>query len=38
MHLIPVTQIGHAGTRGRAFYDRKLADGKTPTTPSGASL
>ncbi len=30
MHLIPVTQIGHAGTRGRAFYDRKLADGKTP--------
>ncbi|HEV2809437.1 MAG TPA: IS110 family transposase, partial [Acidimicrobiales bacterium] len=30
MHLIAVTQIGHAGTPGRVFYDRKLAEGKTP--------
>ncbi|MBW3549109.1 MAG: transposase, partial [Actinobacteria bacterium] len=30
MHLIAVTQIGHAGTPGRAFYERKLAEGKTP--------
>jgi transposase len=30
MHLIAVTQIAHAGTPGRAFYERKLAEGKTP--------
>ena len=30
MHLIAVTQIGHAGAPGRAFYERKLAEGKTP--------
>lgn len=29
MHLIAVTQIGHAGTPGRAFYERKLVEGKT---------
>ena len=28
MHLIAVTQIAHA-TPGRAYYDRKLAEGKT---------
>lgn len=30
MHLIAVTQIGHAGTPGRVLYERKLAEGKTP--------
>lgn len=30
MHLIAVTQIAHAGTPGRAFYERKRAEGKTP--------
>ncbi|MBW3612198.1 MAG: transposase [Actinobacteria bacterium] len=29
MHLIAVTQIRNAGTPGRVFYDRKLAEGKT---------
>ncbi len=33
MHLIAVTQIGHAGTPGRVFYERKLAEGKTPKRP-----
>jgi transposase len=28
MHLIAVTQIAH-DTPGRAYYDRKLAEGKT---------
>lgn len=29
MHLIAVTQIRNAGTPGRVYYDRKLAEGKT---------
>ena len=29
MHLIAVTQIRNAGTPGRVFYERKLAEGKT---------
>lgn len=29
MHLIAVTQIRNAGTPGRVFCDRKLAEGKT---------
>jgi len=29
MHLIAVTQIRNAHSPGRAFYDRKLAEGKT---------
>jgi transposase len=29
MHLIVVTQIRNAGTPGRVYYDRKLAEGKT---------
>ena len=29
MHLIAVTQVRHAGTPGRIYYDRKLAEGKT---------
>jgi hypothetical protein len=28
MHLIAVTQIAH-NTTGRAYYDRKIAEGKT---------
>ena len=28
MHLIAVTQIAH-NTPGRAYYDRKIAEGKT---------
>jgi transposase len=28
MHLIAVTQIAH-DTPGRAYYDRKIAEGKT---------
>ncbi len=30
IHMIAVTQIRHAHSEGRAYYDRKLADGKTP--------
>ncbi|HUW01984.1 MAG TPA: IS110 family transposase [Acidimicrobiales bacterium] len=29
MHLIALAQISHAGTPGRVYYDRKLAEGKT---------
>ena len=30
MHIIAVTQIRHRHSPGRAFYDRKLEQGKTP--------
>ena len=30
MHIIAVTQIAHRHSPGRGFYDRKLAEGKTP--------
>jgi transposase len=30
MHIIAVTQIRHRHSPGRAFYDRKLEEGKTP--------
>ena len=30
MHIIAVTQIAHRHSPGRDFYDRKLAEGKTP--------
>ena len=30
MHIIAVTQIRHRHSPGRGFYDRKLAEGKTP--------
>ena len=30
MHIIAVTQISHRHSPGRGFYDRKLAEGKTP--------
>ena len=30
MHIVAVTQIAHHHSPGRSFYDRKLAEGKTP--------
>jgi transposase len=30
IHMIAVTQIRHAHSEGRAYYDRKRAEGKTP--------
>lgn len=30
IHIVAVTQIRFRHTDGRAFYDRKLAEGKTP--------
>ena len=30
LHMVAVTQIRHAHSEGRAYYDRKLAEGKTP--------
>jgi transposase len=30
MHIIAVTQIAHRHSPGRGFYDRKIAEGKTP--------
>ena len=29
IHMIAVTQIRHLGSEGRAYYDRKLAEGRT---------
>jgi len=29
IHMAAVTQISHAGTEGRGYYDRKIAEGKT---------
>ena len=29
IHMIAVTQIRHPGSEGRAYYDRKLAEGRT---------
>ena len=29
IHMVAVTQIGHRHSEGRAFYDKKLAEGKT---------
>jgi hypothetical protein len=28
--MVAVTQIGHRHSEGRAYYDKKLAEGKTP--------
>jgi transposase len=30
LHMIAVTQIRHRHSEGRAYYDRKLAEGRTP--------
>ena len=30
IHMVAVTQIGHRHSQGRAYYDKKLAEGKTP--------
>jgi transposase len=30
LHMVAVTQIRFAHSEGRAYYDRKIADGKTP--------
>ena len=30
LHIAAVTQTRHAHSEGRAYYDRKLAEGKTP--------
>jgi transposase len=30
VHMAAVTQIGHRHSEGRAYYDKKLAEGKTP--------
>jgi transposase len=30
IHMVAVTQIGHRHSEGHAYYDKKLAEGKTP--------
>jgi transposase len=30
IHMAAVTQVRHAGTEGRIYYERKIAEGKTP--------
>ena len=30
IHMVAVTQIGHRHSEGRTYYDKKLAEGKTP--------
>jgi transposase len=30
VHMAAVTQISHRGSQGRAYYDKKIAEGKTP--------
>lgn len=30
IHMAAVTQIHHRHSKGRAYYDKKLAEGKTP--------
>jgi transposase len=30
IHMVAVTQVGHRHSQGRAYYDKKLAEGKTP--------
>ncbi len=30
IHMVAVTQVRHRHSQGRAYYDKKLADGKTP--------
>ena len=30
IHMAAITQIGHRHSQGRAYYDKKLAEGKTP--------
>jgi len=30
IHMAAVTQISHRGSQGRAYYDKKIAEGKTP--------
>jgi transposase len=30
IHMAAVTQIGHRNSQGRAYYDKKLAEGQTP--------
>ena len=30
IHMAAVTQVSHRHSAGRAYYDRKLAEGKTP--------
>ena len=36
LHMAAVTQIRHAHSDGRAYYDRKVAEGKTCKKRSGA--
>ena len=30
LHIVAVTQIRHSHSEGRGYYDRKVAEGKTP--------
>ncbi len=30
LHIAAISQIRHPGTEGRAYYERKVAEGKTP--------
>jgi transposase len=30
IHIAAITQVGHRHSQGRAYYDKKLAEGKTP--------
>jgi transposase len=33
IHMAAITQIHHRHSDGRAYYDKKLAEGKTPKRP-----
>ena len=33
IHMAAITQIRHSHSQGRAYYDKKLAEGKTPKRP-----
>jgi hypothetical protein len=30
IHIVAVTQVSHSASTGRAYCDRKVAEGKTP--------
>jgi transposase len=37
IHMAAITQIRHLHSEGRAYYDKKLAEGKTPRKPCAPS-
>ena len=38
IHMVAITQIRHKHSQGRAYYDRKIAAGKTHTVRKYAPL